>query len=104
MKSDGEHITKHAALLTSYLSEHLKAARLVEVLVQTAVQLARRGQGHPHPSNCTQCRCSPWNGATSTDSFELTPPSVADMFVMNMSRPLKTALALKSSALLPVPL
>ena len=29
MKSDGEHITKHAALLTSYLSEHLKAARLV---------------------------------------------------------------------------
>jgi hypothetical protein len=25
----------------------------------------------------------------------LTPPSVADMFVMNISRPLKTALALK---------
>src|SRR5262249_48619804 len=42
-------------------------------------------------------------GATNTDSFELIPPSVADMLVMNMSRPLKTRLALKSRALLPVP-
>jgi len=101
--TDGDHITKHAVLLPSYLSEHLKVARLVKFSNGCRSTRATRARSSS-PVNCTQCRCSPWNGATSTDSFELTPPSVADMFVMNMSRPLKTALALKSSALLPVPL
>src|SRR5262249_50531 len=59
-------------------------------------------RGTPCPAN--QCSRSPGNGVTSTDSFELMPPSVADMFVMNSSLPLNTALALKSSALSPVPL
>jgi len=35
----------------------------------------------------TQCSRSPGNGDTSTDSFELTPPSVADIFVVNRSPP-----------------
>jgi hypothetical protein len=61
-------------------------------------------EGATSGTNHNQCRCRPGNGVTSTESFELTPPSVADMFVMNSSLPANTALALKSSALLPVPL
>ena len=86
--------------MPKYVSD---AVPLPDELGRTA-RLKRNSAVTSSPVNCTQCRCSPWNGATSTDSFELTPPSVADMFVMNRSRPLKTALALKSSALLPVPL
>ena len=33
-QTEGDHITKRAVLLPSYLSEHLKVARLVEVLEQ----------------------------------------------------------------------
>jgi hypothetical protein len=49
------------------------------------------------------CRRIPGYGACSTDTFEPTPPSVADMLVMNSLLPLKMGLALKSRALAPVP-
>jgi hypothetical protein len=49
------------------------------------------------------CRRIPGYGACSTETFEPTPPSVADMLDMYSWLPLKMGLALKSSALAPVP-
>ena len=45
----------------------------------------------------------PGKGASNTDTLELTPLSIADVFVINILRPLKMGLALKLMAFGPVP-